>query len=243
MRVIKPLVAVETPIDTETWGKKLEYYTRKCYKSEGKTGPDTYKDFIRRVFRTMKHEGIIEHFSVSVTMISDRGVSHEHVRHRMASYLQESTRYVNYSKNGVTFILPPWVDLSIPFADNQMKFLEANDFIEDCKSAERRYNRWLNEYQWKPQQARYFLPNGIKTEYVATHNLGSWFNFFNKRTSPQAHPQIRQLAVPLLRYFQEKLPFIYDGMELPVLEYPEAPLIEHFGTDPLDDYFQEVFSS
>jgi thymidylate synthase (FAD) len=132
----------------------------------------------------------------------------------------------------VTFIQPPWV---FPGHDDW------EDFCETCSLMEQFYNAWRGK-EWKPQQARYFLPNGIKTEYVATHNLGSWFNFFKKRTSPAAHPQIRQLAVPLLRYFQEKLPFIYEGMELPELDYSEAKLIEHFGVEPLDNIFQEVYT-
>lgn len=140
---------------------------------------------------------------------------------------------MDYSGKGVTFIQPPWIK---PGDD----FWEA--FTDACKSAEKEYNFWREMALWKPQQARYFLPNGIKTEYVATHNLGSWFNFFVKRTSAAAHPQIRQLAVPILRYFQDKLPFIYDGMELPQLDYPEAKLIEHFGTDPLDNSFVEVYA-
>lgn len=233
MRIIEPLVAVETPIDGKYWGEKLEYFTRKCYKSEGKTSPDSYKEFISRVFKTLKHEGIIEHYTVSVTMVTDRGVSHEHVRHRMASYLQESTRYVDYSGKGVTFIQPPWIQVG----DNQW-----NEYIRHCKAMEISYDFWRKYFEWKPQQARYFLPNGIKTEYVATHNLSSWVNFFKKRTSPQAHPQIRQLAVPLLRYFREKMPYIFDCIEVPQLEYPEAKLIEHFGSEPLDHYFIEVYS-
>lgn len=246
MRIIKPLVVVETEIDPIAWPKKIEYYTRKCYKSEGKMGPDTYDQFVRRIFRTMKHEGIIEHFTVSVTMITDRGVSHEHVRHRMASYLQESTRYVDYSGKGVTFILPPWVSPFEPANSEPPqdvmwnRALEWNDFVSDCISDEIRYNKWRNTYKWKPQQARYFLPNGIKTEYVATKNLGSWYNFFRKRADVAAHPQIRQLAVPLLNYFKEKLPMIYDGFATPELDYEPARLIEHFGTEPLDDIFEEV---
>ena len=238
MRIIKPLVIVETEILTDEWGKKLEYMVRKCYKSEAKTTEDSYSNFIRKIFQTIKHEGIIEHFTVSATMITDRGVSHEHVRHRMATYLQESTRYVDYSGKGVTFILPPWVKpYDIACID------EWEEFISDCAGDEKKYNKWRTKYGWKPQQARYWLPNGIKTEYVATHNLGSWYNFFRKRTAVQAHPQIRQLAIPLLRHFQEKLPMIFDGIELPVLDYPEAKLILHYGSEQIDSQFEEVYSS
>jgi thymidylate synthase (FAD) len=248
MRVIKPLVVVETPIETEHWLKKLEYFTRKCYKSEGKATETSYKEFVRRVFRTMKHEGVIEHFSVSVTMITDRGVSHENVRHRLAAYLQESTRYVDYSGKGVTFILPPWVSQYDPPGSEPpqdiswLRDQEWREFIKDCKSDEIRYDKWRNNFNWKPQQARYFLPNGIKTEYVATLNLRSWYNFFRLRTPANAHPQIRQLAIPLLAYFREKLPDIFDGFEIPQFEYEPAKLIEHFGYEQLDDIFEEVYT-
>jgi thymidylate synthase ThyX len=79
--------------------------------------------------------------------------------------------------------------------------------------------------------ARYFLPTGLKTEYVATLNLGSWHNFLVKRTAADAHPQMRQLAVPLLRYFQERLPMFFDNIAAPVLPFKEAELVENFMYD------------
>jgi thymidylate synthase (FAD) len=109
--------------------------------------------------------------------------------------------------------------------------------VADCEAAEATYQKY-RELNWTPQQARYFLPNGIKTEFAATLNLGSWYNFFRKRTAAAAHPQMRQLAVPLLRHFQQHLPMIFDSIELPVLDYPEANLIVHSGCEPVD--FEEV---
>jgi len=231
MRIIKPLVIVEDAIDGKAMAQKIEYFTRKCYKSEGKMTPDSYDAFVRRVFRTMKHEGIIEHRWFSVTMITDRGVSHEHVRHRMASYLQESTRYCDYSGKGVTFILPPWITPEHP--DYAL-------FLNDCHLAERTYNWWRTQRDWTPQQARYYLPNGIKTEYACTMNLGSWYNFFRKRVASQAHPQMRQLAIPLLQYVQQRLPMIFDDIEIPFYDFELARVVENFGVDPVD--FEEVYS-
>lgn len=240
MRIINPLVIVEDAIDGVAMAKKIEHFTRKCYKSEGRTTDDSYDPFVRKIFKTLKHEGIIEHRFVSVTFITDRGVSHESVRHRMASYLQESTRYCDYSNKGVTFILPPWVKPN-PVFDQEQDYIVWKQFVACCKEQERTYQFWRTEKLWTPQQARYFLPNGIKTEFAATLNLGSWYNFFRKRTAAAAHPQMRQLAVPLLRHFQQHLPMIFDGIELPVLDYPEANLIVHPGCEPVD--FEEVFNS
>ena len=229
MRIVKPLVILEDEIDGIAIAKKIEYFTRKCYKSEGKITPDSYDAFVRRIFNTMKHEGIIEHRYFSATFITDRGVSHEHVRHRMSSYLQESTRYCDYSGKGITFILPPWIYPGHP------DWLE---FILDLECEEKKYNRWRNEHKWKPQEARYWLPNGVKTEYACAMNLGSWYNFFKKRTSAAAHPQIRQLAIPLLRYISHKIPMIFDGLEIPQVDYEEAKLLLHPGTEPVE--FEEV---
>lgn len=238
------MVLVEDPIDSTAMLKKIEHFTRKCYKSEGKATENSAPEFVGRIFNTMKHEGIIEHRFVSVTFITDRGVSHESVRHRMAAYLQESTRYCDYSNKGVTFILPPWVKSSMPFATGDVsagelygKYIEWVQFKESCTQLEQVYQSYRAR-GWKPQQARYFLPNGIKTEYVATLNLGSWFNFFRKRTPDAAHPQMRQLAVPLLRYFQFHLPTIFGSIPLPTLDYEEAVLLEHPGTDAVE--FAEV---
>jgi len=223
MRIVKPLVVVEDDIDGVQMARKIEYFTRKCYQSEGKMTDTSYEDFVRRIFNTRKHEGIIEHRSVSVTFITDRGVSHEFVRHRIASYLQESTRYCDYSGKGVTFILPPWIH-----AGDMMEFLNGLQFVDN------QYKWWTKDLDWAPQQARGWLPNFLKTEFTATMNLRSWYNFFKLRTPANAHPQIRQLAIPLLRYFQTKLPMIFDSIPVPLFEYSEAKLIEHFGVEPFE---------
>jgi thymidylate synthase (FAD) len=187
--------------------KKIELMVRKCYKSEGKMTEDSYKTFLKAIAQTRRHTGIVEHGFVSVTFVTDRGVSHEAVRHRMASYLQESTRYCDYSEEtgkhpGVTYIMPPW--LSEGTAD-------FNAFVVELGYDDERYEKWRG-YGWPPEQARYFLPQGVKTEYAATLNLGSWWNFLSKRTAPEAHPQIRQLALPLLGYFQDYFPEFFSNI-------------------------------
>lgn len=221
MRIVKPAVVVEDDIAQlgVDFLKKIEKFTRKCYKSEDKITDDSYRDFVKRVYQTRKHEGIIEHRSVSVTFVSDRGVSHEAVRHRMASYLQESTRYCDYSASGkfhgVTFIMPPWLEVG---SDDYWMF------VSNLKIAEERYQQ-ARDRGWKPEQARGFLPHFVKTEWTQTMNLGSWNNFFAKRCAPNAHPQIRQLAIPLLREFQKHIPIVFDHHVVPALAHEEAKMI------------------
>lgn len=130
---------------------------------------------------------------ITVKFICDRGVSHEFVRHRVFSFAQESTRYCNYSKdkfgNEITCILPPW--------ELEGSYLE---FEEDLKVLESIYFKWLKK-GWKAQEARYFLPTGVKTELVMTGFISDWEHFFKLRCHPNAHPQARELAIPLREEF------------------------------------------
>ena len=197
--------------------KKIEVFTRQCYRSEGRMIDDSYQTFLSAVFGTHRHTGIAEHRMISVTFVTDRGVSHEGLRHRMAapyefsgevhesgddSYLQESTRYCDYaaeakSPQGVTYVLPPWIDPS--------RREEFAQFIEELQEEDAKYAGW-RELGWPPEQARYWLPQGVKTQYTMSANLGSWWNFCSKRTPVPAHPQMRQLAIPVARYLAQRLP-------------------------------------
>lgn len=240
MRIIKPLVIVEDDLSmvmpngltmAQHMLKKIEHFTRKCYKSEGKMTEDSYKEFVPRIYNTRKHEGIIEHRLISVTFITDRGVSHEGVRHRMAAYLQESTRYVDYAGKGITFILPPWME-----PDHR----DWDDFVWHCRRSGAVYQMHRETpYKWSPEQARYWLPQGIKTEYAASKNLGSWMNFLRKRTAPNAHPQMRQLAIPLLAYFQYHMPEIFGSLKVPEFDGDLAKLVVNPFYEQVE--FEEVY--
>jgi thymidylate synthase (FAD) len=129
----------------------------------------------------------LKHVYRSVRFICDRGVTHEIVRHRPPSYTQESTRYCNYSKKGVTYIEPPW-----GFDADDVRFLSL---------IELKYNTKINA-GWSPQMARGFLPNCLKTEIVMTATLKQWHHFFELRTPRTAHPQMRELTIPLLSDFK-----------------------------------------
>jgi len=138
----------------------------------------------------------------------DRGVSHEIVRHRLASYCQESTRYCNYSGdrfgNEITVIKPYFLTEG---TNGYKKWAEA------CETAEREYFTLL-EWGCTPQEARAVLPNSLKTELIMTANLREWRHFFKLRTSPAAHPQMYEVTIPLLKEVQEKIPVVFEDLEV-----------------------------
>lgn len=186
--------------------QKIELAGRVCYKSEANITSDSACGFIRRLLSS-GHESVLEHEKLSVRIICDRGVSHEIVRHRIASYSQESTRYCNYSldkyQNELTFIRPFF------WADDPEKF---QIWKEAMEMAEHSYLSLIAKGA-SPQEARSVLPNSLKTEIVVTMNMREWRHFFHLRTSAAAHPQMQEIATPLLRHFQKTVPIIFDDIE------------------------------
>jgi len=192
----------------------LEEIGRVCYKSEEKI-TDGSADKFCRMLVDCRHLSVIEHESATVRFVCDRGVSHELVRHRLASFSQESTRYCNY-KGGVTFIIPPWVHIpeGIHNIDTTLLPEELDEdqlWLLHMKQSEVFYIELIAR-GWSPQQARSVLPNSLKTEIVVTANLREWMHIFEQRTSKAAHPQMRELMVPLLLDFRERIPIIFDGV-------------------------------
>jgi thymidylate synthase (FAD) len=151
---------------------------------------------------------VLEHISVTVKFVCDRGVSHEIVRHRLASYSQESTRYCNYSKgdfNGEITVIEPC--FLVPGTAGYDMWYKA------CQMAEQYYFSML-DWGCTPEEARAVLPNSLKTELVMTANLREWRHFFKLRASKAAHPQMRELTVPLLGEFKEKIPVVFDDIKV-----------------------------
>ncbi len=183
----------------------IEKIGRVCYKSEDKIKEDgeSARKFVKMII-DRGHEAMIEHSSLSVKFTVDRGVSHELVRHRIASFAQESTRYCNYSKdkfdNGITFIRPFFFD--------DVKYQRWLGAMADAESA---YLDLLNSGA-TPQEARSVLPNSTKTEITITANYREWRNFFKLRTAKAAHPQMREVTIPLLAELKKKLPIIFDDI-------------------------------
>jgi thymidylate synthase (FAD) len=163
----------------------IERAGRVCYKSEGRTGPGTAGPFLR-MLRERGHLAVVEHASASLLFVCDRGVSHEMVRHRMASYSQESTRYCNYGQERfgreITVVEPPLA------SDAQRELWRGA-----MEEAERAYLALLDAGA-TPQMARAVLPNSLKTEIVMTANFREWLHFFDLRCGPAAHPQMREVA-------------------------------------------------
>ena len=218
MKLIKPSTEILTPINGEEILKFLEQIARTCYKSEDKITDKSAEELIKMLLKR-EHEAMLEFFDIVVKFTCDRGVSHEIVRHRLGSYAQESTRYCNYSKdkfdNQVTFILPSWINIKDSenvhehwtkdtSQDEQIWYLH----MVECELV---YNK-LIAAGWQAQQARAVLPNSLKTEINAKYNIREWRHFFKMRCSPAAHPQMRELTLPLLKEFHEKLPILFDDI-------------------------------
>ena len=206
MRIVKPSFHIEE-VDGMELLKKIEKAGRTCYKSEDRITDDSALTFVKTICKS-GHESVLEHEKVTVRIICDRGVSHEIVRHRIAAYSQESTRYCNYSNskfgNEITVIEPLF------FKDNPERYELWKTAMEQ---AEATYFSLL-KIGASPQEARSVLPNSLKTEIVVTYNLREWKHFFKLRTSPAAHPQMREVAGMVYEEFQKKLPVFVSGLEI-----------------------------
>lgn len=193
--------------------KIIEASGRTCYKSEDKITKDSAEKFVSMVVKR-GHHSVIEHAFMSVRFICDRGVTHEIVRHRLAAYSQESTRYCNY-KGGVTFAIPPWVDIEpgeYTFVTPEQNIKLSNwIWYRSMLEAERDYKDLL-ECEWSPQQARSVLPNSLKTEIIMTANVREWRHVLTLRTSKAAHPQMRELMIPLLEEVKTLVPIIFANI-------------------------------
>ena len=207
MKIIKADIEILSPIDGQEILKRIEQAGRVCYKSEDKITDGSAERFVANILKR-GHEAVLEHQSITVKFICDRGVSHEIVRHRLAAYCQESTRYCNYSKDGfgneITVVEPCFLEHDTP----QWAAWESA-----MKNAEFSYFRML-ELGCTPQEARSVLSNSLKTEVIMTADIREWRHFFKLRCSPAAHPQMREVAIMLLKKFQAQIPILFDDIEV-----------------------------
>lgn len=205
MRIIEPYFEILDELDGKKMLQKIERIGRVCYKSEDLITEDSAEKFIRNILKR-GHESVIEHEKISVKMVCDRGVTHEIVRHRVASYSQESTRYCNYQKdkfgNELTFIKPVFWKEDSP---------EYTLWKESMQQIEDQYMK-LIEMGASAQEARSILPNSLKTEIVVTMNLREWRHFFRLRTAGAAHPQIREIAGMVLEEFRRQIQVVFDEL-------------------------------
>ena len=204
MRIVQQAVKLECA--TADPQEVIEQAGRTCYRSEEKAGEGTAGPFCRMLI-ARGHCSVLEHATATFRIVCDRGVSHELVRHRLASYSQESTRFCNYSKEQfgreITVIRPVFF---VPDTTNY------NIWAKACWIAERNYFDLL-DIGATPQEARAVLPNSLKTEIVMTANLREWHHVLKLRTSKAAHPQMRQVMVPLLAEFKRGLAPIFDDIQ------------------------------
>ena len=209
MNIIKPSYVIEQELNECEMLKAIERAGRTCYKSENLVSEESAKKFVTNILK-LGHESVIEHEKITVRIISDRGVSHEIVRHRIASYSQESTRYCNYCNdrfgNELTFIEPCFFS-----SDSEEDIKNKQVWLDTMAIIEKNYNM-LIENGAKPEEARAILPNSLKTEIVVTMNLRAWRHFFKLRADKSAHPQIREIANMILDEFKEKLPTIFGDI-------------------------------
>lgn len=210
--------------------RSIEWCSRISHRSEEAVTPDSWQRIIKAVVLEHGDWSVAEHVHVSVDAYVDRGITHEWVRHRLFSYTQESTRFVNYEKKMLpSFIYPkPEVGCNLCLAGNQhpenSKTLQAwfhnggeycpydSHWLREIDSAESTYKTLLFK-GWRPQEARSVFPNALASRLIVTGNLRNWRHFFIMRTTQEAHPQMRQVTIPLLAEFKAKIPLLYDDIE------------------------------
>jgi len=195
MQIIRQSAELLGEIDGIATLRHIERCGRVCYKSEWRITDDSYAGFVRKIIAN-GHEAVLEHASATVRMVCDRGVSHEIVRHRMASYCQESTRYVGYDD----------IEVICPESLSEAQFAAWETAMLACENAYKN----LREQGCAPQIARSVLPNALKTELMMTANLREWRHFFRLRLGAGAHPQMREVAAMVLEELRAKIPIVFE---------------------------------
>ena len=208
MRVINAGYEIISDLNGSEILKHIERCARVCYKSEDRITAGSAEKMVAALIRS-GHEAMLEHYSFTVKFICDRGVSHELVRHRIASFAQESSRYCCYAKDKfgkeLTFINPCFWE---PNSDNYARWFHEMD------EAEKTYLAMIEDGA-TPEQARDILPMSIKTEIVMTANLREWRHFFKLRAegvTGKPHPQMLEITIPLLKELKQKIPVVFDDI-------------------------------
>lgn len=204
MRIVEPWIMVEK-IDGKKIMKKIERACRTCYRSEGKISENSYKTLLTNCI-TRGHESVLEHEKVTVRIYSDIGSYKDLTRHRHASFSVESTRYCSYDKdkfgNEISFINPIYMEDKDVYKtwENTMKEIENG------------YKK-MKELGATTDMCREILPHSTAAEYTMTANIREWKHILSLRTTKHVHPSIRQVLIPLLKYFKEEMPEIFGDIE------------------------------
>jgi thymidylate synthase (FAD) len=236
-------VDMGTPLDEETESPEdvgrdalqfIEWCARISHRSEEAQKDDSFTRFLKNVVIEHGDWSVVEHVSVSVDAVVDRGITHEWVRHRLFSYTQESTRFVNYEKKMPPAFIYPQVGVECPdclvgddpdwsingdnhhhekggHATKHWPCFYDSDWRDAILWAEERYKRLLAK-GWRPQEARSVFPNALASRIISTTNLRCWRHQLIMRTSAEAHPQMRQVTIPLLAEFKKTFPILFDDI-------------------------------
>ena len=204
MRLVEPWIKVEK-IDGVKIMKRIERACRTCYRSEGKITEDSYKQLLKNCI-TRGHESVLEHEKVTVRIYNDVGSYKDLTRHRFASFSVESTRYCSYDKdkygNEISFINPIYIEDKEVYEvwKKTMQEIE-NGYIQ------------MKKLGATTDMCREVLPHSVAAEYTMTANIREWKHILSLRTTKHVHPYIRQVLIPLLKYFKEQMPDIFDEIE------------------------------
>ncbi len=210
MKIINPGIEFIDAPSYEAVLKKIERIGRVCYKSEDKISEGSAETFIRSLI-VRGHESVIEHQNITIKVICDRGVTHEIVRHRIASYSQESTRYCRYSDEKFEGQISV-IDIKTGFnwdLNNHKDAMKYSIWLRAMEDADRHYQAMISAGA-KPEEARSVLPNSTKTEIVMTMNLRTWRHFIRLRDSKRAHPQAQEVAHKIAEEFCERYPVFFE---------------------------------
>mgnify|MGYP001052565845 CR=1 FL=1 len=222
MQIVDPYIQVEKVNGIQIM-KNIERACRTCYRSEGKTTEESYKTLLKNCI-TRGHESVLEHEKVTIRLYCDLGVYKDLTRHRIASFSIESTRYCNYGKDKF---------------DNELKVIrpcnieEGTDIYANwknaCEAIEKNYME-MSKKGALPDQLRMILPHSIAAEVTMTANIREWKHILSLRASNHTHPSIRQLMIPLLLYFKQIMPEIFEDVpydeEFPKEKYAKLSEIE-----------------
>ena len=212
MKIINAGYEILTPLRGIEEVRFIEKVARTCYKSEDKISDTSAEGFVRAIIKR-GHESVIEHESISVKVICDRGVTHEIVRHRIASYSQESTRYCNYTSDKFSNQIS-CIDIATGFQydmDSEADRKKWQIWNAAMEAAEKFYFE-LIEAGAKPEEARSVLPNSLKTEIVMTMDLREWRHFIRLRGSRAAHPQIAEITAMIRDEFVRRYPVFFEDL-------------------------------
>lgn len=210
MNIVKPYARMLEPLGTdhdfsqsdgELLLRRIEWCGRISHRSEDRMTEDSWRRFLQAVVIDHGDWSIVEHATITVDFMVDRGITHELVRHRLFSFTQESTRFVNYVKNMPPSFINPLLEGT------------AHTVWEGCIATLEAGYLQLLKLGHSPQIARSLFPNALASRIVITGNLRNWRHFLIMRTTKESHPQMRQVTLPLLAEFQSKIPLLYDDIQ------------------------------